>query len=60
MPVGTVVYWYSSIDGVPLSLPRGWMLCDGSMVDDHASPLYGKRVPDILSDGEPRYIICIK
>jgi hypothetical protein len=43
LPVGAIVaYW-----GDPAALPGHWRLCDGSVVDDAASPLAGKTLPDL-------------
>lgn len=48
-PVGSVVAWLSNLTGVP-NLPTGWMLCDGSTVNDALSPMNGTTLPDLNGD----------
>lgn len=43
LPVGAIVAYY----GDPAALPGHWRLCDGSVVEDAASPLAGKTLPDL-------------
>lgn len=43
VPVGSVLPFY----GDPSSLPSQWMLCDGRVVGDPDSPLFGSAVPDL-------------
>jgi hypothetical protein len=45
LPVGTVVAWVR--DSVDVELPDGWLECNGQMVTDRRSPLFGQVVPDL-------------
>ena len=45
IPIGTIQAYYGR--AYDLAIPDGWMLCDGSMVNDADSPLNGKTLPDM-------------
>jgi hypothetical protein len=46
MPVGTVIAWWRADANTPL--PSGdWKIADGSIINDAASPLNGKTLPDL-------------
>ena len=45
IPIGTVQAYYGR--AYDLAIPDGWMLCDGSIVNDVDSPLNGKALPDM-------------
>lgn len=40
-PIGTIVMMEEAFEN------EGWQLCDGSLIEDVESPLYGKTVPDL-------------
>lgn len=44
-PIGSIVAWFPNISGTPQTLPGGWALCDGSLIDDADSPLDGQLTP---------------
>jgi hypothetical protein len=46
LPVGTVVAWMRDMEGVG-DLPDGWLECNGQVVTDKRSPLYGQALPDL-------------
>lgn len=43
--IGTVKAYYGRHYG--LTIPYGWALCDGSVIDDENSPLNGQMLPDM-------------
>lgn len=46
VPVGTVISWWRTDASTPL--PAGeWAFADGSIVNDPASPINGKKLPDL-------------
>lgn len=49
VPIGGIVPWLPNLSGVP-GLPEGWMLCDGSTVNDALSPMNGTTIPDLNGD----------
>ena len=49
VPIGGIIPWLSNITGVP-NLPAGWVLCDGSSINDALSPMNGETVPDLNGD----------
>ncbi|MDA0576692.1 MAG: hypothetical protein O3B24_01175 [Verrucomicrobia bacterium] len=57
VPVGAIVAWVNIFTN-QAGLPRGWMSCDGQVVDDPASPLVGQMLPDLNNgkDGEGRFL----
>jgi len=46
VPVGAVIPYLGPLD----ALPPEWLPCDGREVKDPASPLYGKRLPNLADD----------
>ncbi len=45
VPVGAVISWW----GDSSQIPDGWALCDGSAVNDSASPLNGVATPNLVN-----------
>ncbi|MCP4566883.1 MAG: hypothetical protein GY841_04800 [FCB group bacterium] len=45
VPIGIVIDWWRPDES--FSLPNGFQICDGSMVTDTDSPLYGFALPDL-------------
>lgn len=45
IPIGTIQAYYGR--AYDLTIPDGWMLCDGSIINDEKSPLNGKTLPDM-------------
>lgn len=62
VPVGTILAWHRDVRGTasPLSIPSGWVPCNGGTVQDPTSPIYGAAVPDlnsaVYSGGRGRYL----
>lgn len=46
MPVGSIVPIFVGFPGVPTPDPAFWQECDGSIVTNGNSPLFGEAVPD--------------
>lgn len=53
-PIGSVMAWLKTFTGVP-SLPDNWAECDGSVINDSASPMNGQTLPDM--NGENRVLL---
>lgn len=51
VPIGTIIDWWRPDDS--WSVPEGYAICDGTVLDDPGSPLNGTRLPDLRS----KYII---
>lgn len=52
-PVGNIVAWHNGMN-LPEEnrlLPKGWMLCNGSKINDPLSPLNGQALPDLNGRG---------
>lgn len=45
IPIGTVIDWWRG--DTTLQVPESYMICDGSICGDKASPFHGKPVPDL-------------
>lgn len=45
VPLGTVIDWWRPDDSWPV--PDGCAICDGTMLDDTASPFHGELLPDL-------------
>ena len=45
VPIGTILDWWRPNASWPL--PAGYMICDGSAVDEPRSPLNGMKLPDL-------------
>ena len=45
IPVGAVIDWWRPNSGFPV--PDGYMICDGSVVDDAQSPFNGEKLPEL-------------
>ncbi|MDX1461968.1 MAG: hypothetical protein R3359_02840 [Marinirhabdus sp.] len=45
-PIGSIIAWHGSMAGVG-ALPDGWQLCDGSLITDSDSPLFGGPTPNL-------------
>ena len=54
-PVGTIVAWHRDLatPGI-ISLPSGWIECNGQQVSDPDSPFHGKSVPKL--NAEKRFL----
>ena len=50
-PVGSIVAWHKKISR---RLPRGWVECNGQVLNDMGSPLDGEKIPDL--NGENRFL----
>lgn len=49
VPIGAMIPWHKSLTGVP-DLPECWAECDGSVVTDVESTLFGQTLPDSNGD----------
>lgn len=60
VPIGAIVAWNKHIKGVdaPLTLPAGWVECNGQTLVDSESPLNGLVVPDLngVEDAPGRFL----
>jgi hypothetical protein len=50
-PVGSIEAWTNHIPGSPVSLPYGWVSCNGQVLNDSASSLNGQTLPDLNNPG---------
>jgi hypothetical protein len=49
-PVGSIIAWHKSADGVPTQLPDGWVECNGQFAtDDPTTPVDERDVPNLNS-----------
>ncbi|MCP4134046.1 MAG: hypothetical protein GY754_23950 [bacterium] len=48
-PVGSIEAWHKNLPGMS-DLPEGWVECNGQVIDDPDSPLYGETVPNLNGD----------
>lgn len=48
VPVGTIVAWHKDLAAV--SLPDGWVTCDGQLLNDPQSPYNTKTIPNLNAD----------
>jgi hypothetical protein len=53
VPIGSIIAWNKDIPGAPL-LSDNFMECNGSVISDPDSPLFGQTVPDL--NGENRFL----
>ncbi|MCP4137996.1 MAG: tail fiber protein [bacterium] len=54
-PVGSIISWHGSqtdTNGSSLSVPDGWVECNGGTVSDTDSILFGRPIPDLNSSGQ--------
>ena len=50
-PIGTIIpYIPYGFNGIKLQLPYGWAICAGQVVYDKTSPLYLKKLPDLINN----------
>ena len=49
MSIGSIQHWTDYLTG-SVSLPYGWLHCDGSTISDAGSPLNGEALPDLEGD----------
>ena len=49
IPIGTILDWWgpSMSNTKSISLPRGFVLCDGNMIEDQESCFFGERAPNL-------------
>lgn len=52
VPVGSIVAWHKSLVSFSASLPDGWVECNGQVIEDEGSRLFGKVVPDLNGGGQ--------
>lgn len=52
VPIGSIQAWHKDLSGV--SLPDGWVECNGQLLSDPESPLNGETIPDL--NGESRFL----
>ncbi len=45
VPVGTIVAWHKSLENV--TIPEGWVECDGEIITDSESPYNNLNAPDL-------------
>ncbi|MCP4137408.1 MAG: hypothetical protein GY754_40955 [bacterium] len=45
-PIGTILAWQKDLPGMP-DIPEGWVECNGNLITDEDSPLYGQNTPDL-------------
>jgi len=48
-PIGTILSWKPNNE-LNSALPCGWELCNGQLIEDTSSPLFGKRIPSLNTD----------
>jgi hypothetical protein len=47
-PIGSIIAWHKSADGVPTQLPHGWVECNGQFAtDDPSTPVDERDVPNL-------------
>ena len=58
VPVGSITAWAKSLTGVPQTLSTNFLECNGQVVTDMASPLYGTTIPDLngVTDEYKRFL----
>jgi hypothetical protein len=47
VPVGSIIPWFKHMGGTALTLPAGWVECNGQVINDPDSSFNGKNVPDL-------------
>jgi hypothetical protein len=52
--VGSIVAWHKNIGLTALTLPDGWVECNGGTVSDTDSPIHGETIPDL--NGGTRFL----
>lgn len=59
IPVGSIVAWHKDLAGTP-DLGADWQICDGQLITDPESPMYGQSTPDLNSpvyaNGKGKYL----
>ncbi len=46
-PVGSIVAWHKHVQGGGLTIPGGWVECNGGTVNDPDSPIQGATIPNL-------------
>jgi hypothetical protein len=54
VPVGTILAWHRDFTGTALTLPPGWVECNGQEVTDLDSPFNGLTLPQL--NGDARFL----
>ncbi len=55
IPIGTIMAWAKNLTNPPLTLPDGWVECNGQPISDPSSSLNGKNLPNLNGVGvEPK------
>ncbi|MGR0480422.1 MAG: hypothetical protein ACTFAL_03215 [Candidatus Electronema sp. V4] len=52
-PVGAIMPWHKNLAATP-ELPKGWVECNGQILDDPESPYNGQAIPNL--NGEGRFL----
>ena len=47
VPVGTIMAWHKNLTAPVMTLPAGWLECNGQTVADADSPFNGLNLPDL-------------
>lgn len=47
LPIGSIIAWHNTVDIPSLTLPDGWVLCNGATIIDSESPLNGIVTPSL-------------
>lgn len=47
VPIGSIIAWHGNIGGALPALPAGWVQCVGGNVNDVASPINGRPIPNL-------------
>ncbi len=50
VPIGSIIAWHKSLFASPI-LPEGWLECNGSVINDIASPFNGMTIPNLNNEG---------
>ncbi len=53
VPVGAIMPWHKNLAATP-DLPKGWVECNGQILDDPESPYHGQTIPNL--NGEGRFL----
>lgn len=51
IPIGSIIAWHKSLPGVPQVLLDNWLECNGQVVTNQNSPVYGQTLPNLNGQG---------
>jgi len=51
LPVGTILPWHKNFGGMNIELSDSFVPCNGQLIEDSESPLYGNELPDLNGMG---------